>query len=224
MTTVTVTPPGAAAISTDRSTRLLAAAVAGPTFVAVSLAQVPFRDGFDLSRHAFSFLLNGRGSWVQVANFVLLGSLFLATATGLRTVVAGRRGTAAAVLAGLLGAGQVVAGLFAPDGAYGYPPGAPDGMPSDLSVGSLVHGLAFGVSMMCWLGLLVVLASALRTEHPRWAIGCALTAGSLLVVAGVSGHPHAAIAIYAVVTPAFAFTSALLVHLRSVSRRGGTVG
>ena len=149
---------------------------------------------------------------------MLLGSLFPRHGDGTANRRRGSPGHRAAVLAGLLGAGQVVAGLFAPDGAYGYPPGAPDGMPSDLA-SAASSTASLGVSMMCWLGLLVVPASALRTEHRRWAIGCALTAGSLLVVAGVSGHPHAAIAIRGR-HPRLRLHLGTLVHLRSVSRRG----
>ena len=127
----------------------------------------------DLSRHAFSFLLNGpklgpgRTSCCSVP--------CSRHGDGTANVVAGRRGTAAAVLAGLLGAGQVVAGLFAPDGAYGYPPGAPDGMPSDLCrqprPRPRLRGLDDVLARPPGVGL------GLRTEHRRWAIGCALTAG-----------------------------------------------
>ena len=46
------------------------ACIAGPFYVVVSLAQALTRDGFDLSRHAWSLLANGALGWIQIANFV----------------------------------------------------------------------------------------------------------------------------------------------------------
>jgi hypothetical protein len=202
------------------SPRLLAGALTGPAFVALSFAQVPFRDGFDLSRHPYSFLLNGPGGALQAANFVLLGSGFLVTATALRSVLAGRPGRLAAVLAAGIGIGQIAAGLFAPGGAYGYPAGAPSGRPEHLSAGSIVHGIAFGASMLSWVALLVVLALALRREHRRAALLSVVTAAVLLVVAGVSGREDGAAFIYCLATPAFIATSAVLAHLYRLARSG----
>jgi hypothetical protein len=53
-----------AADSHRRRKLLDAGIVAGPLFVTVSLVQIPFRDGFDMTRHAFSFLLIGPGGWL----------------------------------------------------------------------------------------------------------------------------------------------------------------
>lgn len=202
--------------------RLLAAAIAGPTFVALSFAQVPFRDGFDLSRHPFSFLLNGPGSAVQTVNFVLLGIAFMLSASRLRTVVQGRRGRIAALAGTTLGAGQVVAGLFAPGGAYGYPAGAPIGRPEHISASGMVHGVAFGVSMMTWVALLVVLALALRREHRRIAVISAVTAVVLLLVPGLASREDGATFIYLLVSPAFATTSLVFAHLHRLDRTGRT--
>jgi hypothetical protein len=98
--------------TTKRIRSLLAwGAVAGPLFVAVSLAQVPFREGFDLTRHAFSFLLNGPGSWVQTLNFVATGVLFGCAAQGLGPALGGRAWSVVRVLLTVLGAGLVVPSL-----------------------------------------------------------------------------------------------------------------
>jgi hypothetical protein len=202
------------------SPRLLAGAVTGPAFVAISFAQVPFRDGFDLSRHPYSFLLNGPGGALQAANFVLLGSGFLVTASALRPVLAGRLGRVAAGLAAVIGIGQITAGLFAPGGAYGYPAGAPSGRPEHLGASSIVHGLAFGVSMLSWVALLAVLAWALRREHRGTARLAMVTAAVLLAVAGVSGREDAATFIYCLVTPAFIATSVVLAQLHRLARSG----
>jgi hypothetical protein len=126
----------------------------------------------------------------------------------------------AAVLAAGIGIGQIAAGLFAPGGAYGYPAGAPSGRPEHLSAGSIVHGIAFGVSMLSWVALLVVLAVALRREHRRAARLSVVTAAVLLVVASVSGREDGATFIYCLVTPAFIATSAVLAHLHRLARSG----
>jgi hypothetical protein len=47
--------------------------LAGPFYVTVSLAQALTRDGFDLTRHAWSLLSNGSLGWIQITNFVLTG-------------------------------------------------------------------------------------------------------------------------------------------------------
>ena len=43
--------------------------LAGTFYLAVGLIQALLRDGFDLARHPLSLLANGRGGWVQTANF-----------------------------------------------------------------------------------------------------------------------------------------------------------
>lgn len=222
MTTTTIPTEAPAEAPARGIPRLLAAAIAGPAFVTISLAQVPFRDGFDLSRHAFSFLLNGPGAPLQAVNFVLLGTAFMLTATRLQSVVAGRRGRIVAVFAAALGIGQVVAGLFAPGGAYGYPAGAPVGRPEHVSASGVVHGAAFGVSMLAWVALLAVLALALRREHRRFAVLSAATAVALLAVPGLSGRDDGAAFIYLLVSPAFVATSVVLAHLHRLARSGRT--
>ena len=68
-----------------RTHHLLAGAiVAGPLFLAVSLTQAFTRDGFDLRRHPISLLSLGEFGWIQVANFVVCGALFIAGSVGLR--------------------------------------------------------------------------------------------------------------------------------------------
>lgn len=199
------------------SRRLLAGALTGPLFVVFSFAQVPFRDGFDLSRHPYSFLLNGPGGALQTVNFVLLGAGFLLTATALGSVVPGRRGRTAAVLAGALGAGQVTAGLFAPGGAYGYPAGAPLGRPENISASGIVHGVAFAISVLSWIALLAILSLALRRHHQRIARLSAVTAVALLAAPAASSGDNGAAFIYLLVTPAFIATSAVLARLHRLA-------
>ena len=83
---------------------------AGPLFLLTALAEGATRADYDPLRHPVSSLALGPLGWVQVANFLVAGALYLGYAVGLwrapRTVVGTRIGTiligAAAV--GLLGA------------------------------------------------------------------------------------------------------------------------
>jgi Protein of unknown function (DUF998) len=70
--------------------------IAGPFYVVVSLVQALTRDGFDLTRHAWSLLANGELGWVQVANFAVTGAMLVAFAVGLHRALAGGRGVARA--------------------------------------------------------------------------------------------------------------------------------
>jgi hypothetical protein len=58
--------------------------VAGPLFLAVALTQGFTRQGFDLSRHPLSLLSLGDLGWIQIANFVVTGVLYVACAVGMR--------------------------------------------------------------------------------------------------------------------------------------------
>lgn len=199
--------------------QLLAGAVAGPLFVAVSLAQIPFRDGFDMTRHAFSFLLNGPGGWLQTINFVVAGALFLFASPGLRAGLGGQAGVVAGILLGVLGCGLVFAGLFAPQPSYGYPPGAPDGMPSDLTTSSIVHGIAFITAVLAYCATLAVTAWRLRKLRDlKWAGICGGAAVILLAIPATQATGAATVVIYIVVTAAFLATSGLMLHLRRAER------
>ncbi len=83
------------ASAATRTARLLACGiVAGPLFLTAGLTQAFIRDGFDLSRHPLSLLSLGDLGWVQIANFVVTGALFIACAVGMRRVLRpGRGGT-----------------------------------------------------------------------------------------------------------------------------------
>jgi uncharacterized membrane protein YhaH (DUF805 family) len=203
------------AFDSRQKSQLLAGAVAGPLFVVVSLAQMPFRDGFDMTRHAFSFLLNGPGGWLQTINFVVSGALFLFASPGLRAALAGRAGAIAGVLLGAVGCGLIVAGLFAPQPSHGYPPGAPDGMPKDLTTSSIVHGIAFIASVLSYCATLAVTAWRLRQlGDPKWAGVCAGAALILLAVPATQSTGAGTVVIYVAVTSAFVATSGLMLHLR----------
>jgi hypothetical protein len=78
------------AVTTTR-TLLACGAVAGPLFIAVGFAAALIRTGFDLGNHPLSLLSVGDLGWIQIANFVVAGLLFIASAAGMRRALRGRR-------------------------------------------------------------------------------------------------------------------------------------
>jgi Protein of unknown function (DUF998) len=93
--------PAPPATPATRTTRLLACGiVAGPLFLAVVLLQAVARQGFDLGRHPLSLLSLGELGWIQIANFVVTGSLMVVCAVGMRRVLRPGPGGAWGPLAG----------------------------------------------------------------------------------------------------------------------------
>jgi hypothetical protein len=192
-----------------RSDRLATAGViAGPMFVALSALQMPFHDGFDLTEHAFSFLLLGPGGWIQAVNFAITGLLFMLASRPLGPAMGSRAGRWARGLAIGLGAGMVTAGLFAPDPSFGYPPGTPEGGPAELSSAGVMHGLAFAVAMLSWCTLLAITGRWLRRSgQTRLGTAAVVTAAALLAVPATSGTSFATVLLYVIVTTAFVVTA-----------------
>ena len=158
--------------ASQRSRALLTCgAIAGPLFVGVAALQVAFRDGFDLTRHPLSLLSLGGYGWIQVANFIVAGVLCLPFAVGVRRVLhPGRAGTWGPRLLGAYGAGQVVAGLFSADPSVGFPAGAPEGNPAQVSWHAILHGVGAMVAFPALIVACFVLArrfAALR--RAGWA-------------------------------------------------------
>jgi len=215
---------------------LRAGAVAGPLFAVLSFAQVPLHPGLDLTKHAFSFLLLGPDGRLQTLNFVVAGLLFVASGRGLRLSLSadqadrteqvgqvgqvgqasltGRAGLWAHGLVTAVGAGMIFGGLFPPDPSFGYPAGAPAGVPAELSGTSIVHAIAFFTAMLSWCALLAVLAGYLHRRGQRgWALAAGLTAVGLLVVPVASTQPFGTVLLYVVATIAWVVTSAVFLHL-----------
>ena len=206
-----------AAVQDPRSLSLAAGIVAGPLFVILSLAQIPFRDGFDMTRHAFSFLLIGPGGWLQTINFVLTGLLFVVAGGGLRRRLTGRTGGVAQLLATALGAGLILGGLFPPPPSFGYPVGAPPGAPAQLSTTATLHAAGFVTGVLSFTILQFVLAGWLwRHRQRRWAAVAVLTGVALLTVPPTSGLPFGTVWLYLVVSAAYVLTS---IHLHRLRRR-----
>ena len=116
--------------------------IAGAVFVAVAGAQMLLRPGFDLSRHAISLLSLGDLGWIQIANFVVTGVLYVACAVGMRRGLGPGPGAAwGPRLVGVLGIGLIMGGVFLTDAGAGFPPGAPAGAP-EISWHGMLHNVA----------------------------------------------------------------------------------
>ena len=141
--------------------------IAGPLYVAVSLTQALTRDGFDLTRHAWSLLSNGSLGWIQIANFVLCGAMTVAFAVGLGRAMPTQRW--APRLVGAYGVSLVAAGVFRADPALGFPVGtAADAR--DVSWPGLVHLACGAVGFICLVVACLLLARRFAALGERgWA-------------------------------------------------------
>jgi hypothetical protein len=163
---------------TDSTRRLLTCGLlAGPVYVGVSLIQALTRDGFDLTRHAWSLLSNGDLGWIQITNFLVTGALTIACAVGMRRVLAGQRGgTWGPLLIGVYGAGLIAAGLFTADPMDGFPRGTPAGPPSSVSWHGLLHLVSGAVGFLAMIGACFVFARRFAgRQESGWAVYSALT-------------------------------------------------
>lgn len=163
-------------------TRLLGGVLAGPAFVVAVLVQAAVRDGFEVRRHPLSLLSLGDRGWVQIANFVLAGLLFVVAATGLRQVLTtGRASKWGPRLIGGFGACLIWAGVFVADPADGFPVGTPDGA-GQLSWHGIAHSLAPALAFLLLGAGCVVFARRFAAQGRRgWAAYCVVTLVSLLV-------------------------------------------
>ncbi len=178
--THTISPRSdAAAAARPATTRALLACggIAGPLFILVSFTQVVTRDGFDLRLHPLSALALGDLGWIQIINFLLTGLLAVAFAVGVRRALrSGRAGTWGPVLVATYGVGLICAGIFTADPGFGFPAGAPAGMPEQFSWHGVLHSVFAMVAFVSLSAACLVFArrfAALR--HWTWVTYCVVT-------------------------------------------------
>ena len=185
--------PAAATTSSRHTVVLLAAGVvAGPLYVAVSLAQALTRPGFDLSRHSWSVLANGDLGWIQMANLILTGTLVIAFSIGQhRTLVTGRASTWAPRLIGAYGASLIGAGVFRADPVPGFPAGTPAG--TAISWHGMVHLMVGAVGFVCLTVACLLLARRFAATERGWAVWTAAAGvtflGAFVGIASGAGTP-----------------------------------
>jgi hypothetical protein len=132
--------------------------LAGPFYIAVSMAQALTRDGFQLDKHSWSLLENGALGWIQITNFIVTGLMTVAAAAGLRrAMTAGRGRSVAPVLIAMYGVGMLGAGIFTADPAQGFPIGAPE--VTTISWHGMLHFFTGGIGFLCLIAACLVLGS-----------------------------------------------------------------
>lgn len=163
-------------------------AIAGPLFVATFLIDGATRKDYNPLRHPVSALSLGPRGWVQVLNFAVAGSLYLAGAAGLSrsadTRGVGRLGTA---IFGATGIGLLGSALFNTDPVSGYPPEA--------SVASLQNSRTMTMHEVAALPIFLGIPAAsfayswrfLRRHQRGWACYSAGTGVLVLASMGIAG-------------------------------------
>lgn len=179
--------------------------VAGPMFVVSFTAIGARRSGYDWRRHAVSSLADGRGGWLQRANFILTGTLYGIAAHGLAgSPKQSAQPRAVPVLTFAVGAGLISSGLFVTDPVAGFPRasrdphGADDTPPITPTRAGRLHSLsAIPVFVGIPVAALACATSAARTGQSRWALysGCSavvMTGATGLFGAAFGGSPRLA--------------------------------
>jgi uncharacterized membrane protein YhaH (DUF805 family) len=224
-------PPRAGAASpstgttttTSRTRSLLACGVlAGPLFIVVGLLQMLARDGFDPIRHPLSLLSVGDLGWVQIANFVVAGALFVAAAVGMRRALrAGPGRTWGPLLVGVYGAALVMGGVFVADPALGFPPGTPDGIPEQVSWHGAVHTVAPVLASLALGAASLVFARRFAAIGRRgWAAWSVAVAVVGLAPAPLGNHDLFFVILGLTVAHGLVWLSALAARLRADLGRG----
>jgi hypothetical membrane protein len=191
--------------------------IAGPFYIVVSLAQALTRDGFDLTRHAWSLLANGDLGWIQITNFTLTGAMLVAFAVGMhRALAGGRGGRWVPRLIGTFGVGIALSALvFRADPAQGFPPGAPQ-QPQLTWHGALHYPVA-GIAFLSLVVACFLLASRFASEGRRGWAAFSRMAGVVFLVgfAGLSasaGASWSVVSFIVALAVVFAWISAVAVH------------
>ena len=206
------------------TTRLLltCGTLAGPVFVGSSLLQALIRPGFNLTRHAISLLMLGDAGWIQIATFELAGLLAIAGAVGAwRVLHPGRAGTWGPLLVGGYGLGLLIAGIFAPDPAFAFPPGTPDVMPTTMSGHGAMHAIGFFVSMISLVAGGLAFARRFMGLHERaWAAYSAASgvATPALILLSIFTAPRGGIAMFGLALVTAGWITAVFARLLVADR------
>lgn len=178
---------------------------AGPLFVSSFTAIGARRSGYDWRRHAVSSLAEGRGGWLQRANFIVTGSLLCITAHGLTRCSKQTTGPRVVpALAFAVGGGLIGSGVFVTDPVAGYPPSPSDQDQADRTPaaiptreGTLHNVCAIPIFVGIPIAALTCATSSAHRGHHRWALysaGSAIAMGSATALFGAAfgGAPRIA--------------------------------
>lgn len=137
--------------------------VAGPLYVAVTMAEALTRDGFDLKQHRFSLLTAGNPGWIHQLNMVMVGAMTVLLAIGVsRVLKAGRGALWGPRLLAMVGVAYIFGGLLTSDAVVGFPLGTTaemvqrswQGVAQNASRGlSTVLLIATSIAIALWFGM-----------------------------------------------------------------------
>jgi hypothetical protein len=178
-----------ATTATTQTRRLLSAGMAaGPVFLGTWALQALTRSGFDPTKHPLSLLALGELGWIQIATFVVTGSLLIAYGSGVGEVLTqGPGSTWGPRLIKLMGMGFVVSGVFLTDAGAGFPQGAPAGMP-EMTWHGLLHELGSVMVSASWIAACFVLRRRFkRLDERAWKHACVAVVAVVLAIVAV---PH----------------------------------
>jgi hypothetical protein len=194
---------------------LLGGAAAGPVFIAVGVAQALTREGFDPVRHPLSLLSLGGAGWIQIANFVAAGLLFLGCAVGMRRALhPGRAGTWGPWLFGAFGVALVAGGVFVADAGLGFPVGAPDGIPDQMSWHGIAHAAAPVTGFMALsLACFVFARRAIGQRQWAWAAYSIATGVVIQVLGAIPNATMNFLPLWAAMVLGFGWASAQAARL-----------
>lgn len=193
---------------------------AGPVFLGTAAAQILTREGFDLTRHPISLLANGDLGWIQIASFLLTGSLVIGFAAGRHHALRGQKGgTWGPRLLTVYGASLIMSGIFVADPANGFPLGSPD-VVSTPSWHGILHGVgAVGIDIFALACL--VLARHFHSHKSRvWTTTATITAIGLEVLLADPTAPLMSLRMAAGGVVTYTFIAALALH----TLRGAAIG
>ena len=175
--------------ATPQTAGLWAGVIAPILFTAIYLVEGMTRPGYDPMRHQVSLLSLGPGGGVQIASFIATGSLLLAFAAALRgELVPGMSATSIPAAVATSGVGFILAGIFTTQPLFGYPPGTPQGMATEITMGSVGHLLG---ALLLFAGLVVAAAAhgrrSWRAGEKCWALASVGAAVTVFACFGASG-------------------------------------
>lgn len=206
-----------------RDPLLIAGAMAGPLFYGLAIAQIVLRPGFDIMRHPLSLLSLGTGGWVQRAAFIAAGVLVLIGLIGMRSRTRPERALIwVKRLLAIFGLGTLMAGLFVPDPAFGFPPGTPDAAPSTMSMHSMLHGACFDLAFLAVISAMLVAGFARMPGSDRGRAYFSLVAAvalSVLIIVGLLARPSMGASFFAAGAVAFGWVSATFLRTLASQNR-----
>jgi len=200
-------------------TLLICGILAGPLYVVVGLIEIAIRPGFDITRHPLSLMSLGDLGWIQIANFLVTGSLVIAGAAGMRRAIAiGRGRTWGPLLVGVYGLGLVAAAFFSADPMNGFPPGTPAGMPATISWHALLQFVSAAIAFFALIAACFVFARRFASERRSGWAAYSVATGVFFFAAFVgnavgAGSPSLAVAFAIAIVLGWTWISAVAARL-----------